>query len=83
MTEGLNISYFSNYKDYGQKYGLSTYSFIILKERLDVKIKIEALLSDLFRKTIRLVEEGGFLKPKIQNIDGGEEYGLKNKSVTE
>lgn len=79
LTEGLNISYFSNYKDYGQKYGLSTYSFIILKERLDVKIKIEALLSDLFRKTIRLVEEGGFLKPKIQNIDGGEEYGLKEQ----
>ena len=79
LEQGLNISYFNTYKDYGQRYGLSTYAFIILKERLDVKIKIEALLSDLFRKTIRLVEEGGFLKPKIQNIDGGEEYGLKEQ----
>lgn len=79
LEQGLNISYFNSYKDYGQRYGLSTYAFIILKERLDVKIKIEALLSDLFRKTIRLVEEGGFLKPKIQNIDGGEEYGLKEQ----
>lgn len=79
LNDGLNISEFSNYKDYGQRYGLSTYAFIILKERLDVRIKIEALLSDLFRKTIRLVEEGGFLKPKIQNIDGGEEYGLKEQ----
>jgi len=79
LNDGLNISQFSHYKDYGQRYGLSTYAFIILKERLGVRIKIEALLSDLFRKTIRLVEEGGFLKPKIQNIDGGEEYGLKEQ----
>ena len=79
IQNGLNISQFDYYKDFGQRYGLSTDAFIILKERLDVRIKIEALLSDLFRKTIRLVEEGGFLKPKIQNIDGGEEYGLKEQ----
>ncbi len=79
LNDGLNLSRLSNYKDYGQRYGLSTYAFIILRERLDVRIKIEALLSDLFRKTIRLVEEGGFLKPKMQNIDGGEEYGLKEQ----
>lgn len=70
---------FNDYKNYGQQYGLSTSAFIILKERLDIRIKIEALLSDLFKKTIRLVEEGGYLKPKMQNIDGGEEYGLKEQ----
>ena len=42
-------------------------------------MKIEALLSDIFNKTIRLVEEGGYLKPKIQNNLGGSEYGLKEK----
>ena len=40
LNDGLNISQFSHYKDYGQRYGLSTYAFIILKERLDVRIKI-------------------------------------------
>lgn len=75
----LYISKFNTYKDYGQQYGLSTSAFIILKERLDIRIKIEALLSDLFKKTIRLVEEGGYLKPKMQNIDGGEEYGIKEQ----
>ena len=79
IKEGLNISNFKYYKNYGQQYGLSTSAFIILKERLDIRIKIEALLSDLFKKTIRLVEEGGYLKPKMQNIDGGEEYGLKEQ----
>lgn len=79
MTSGLNISNFSDYKNFGEQYGLSTSAFVILKERLDIRIKIEALLSDLFKKTIRLVEEGGFLKPKMQNIEGGEEYVLKEK----
>jgi hypothetical protein len=76
---GLNISQFDDLKNRGEQYGLSSSAFIILKERLDVRVKIEALLSDIFNKTIRLVEEGGFLKPKIQNISGGTEYGLKEK----
>ncbi|MDR0973107.1 MAG: AAA family ATPase [Prevotellaceae bacterium] len=79
MGNGLNISNFSKYKNYGDQYGLSTSAFVRLKERLDIRIKIEALLSDLFGKTIRLVEEGGYLKPKMQNISGGSEYVLKNE----
>jgi hypothetical protein len=77
LASGLNISQFSEIKRTGEAYGLSSSAFIILKERLDVRIKIEALLSDIFNKTIRLVEEGGYLKPKIQNNAGGSEYGLK------
>ncbi len=58
-------------------YGLSADAFVILKEKLDVKIKIEAILSRLFGRRIRLAEEGGFLKPKIQRIEAGNEYGLQ------
>lgn len=79
ITKGFNISNFGQLKTHGDNFGLSSSAFIILKERLDIRIKIEALLSDIFQKTIRLVEEGGFLKPKIQNINGGAEYGLKEK----
>jgi hypothetical protein len=79
LNSGLNISEFSALKSNGENYGLSSSAFIVLKERLDVRVKIEALLSDIFNKTIRLVEEGGFLKPKIQNHIGGEEYGLKER----
>ncbi|MGJ1379287.1 ATP-dependent nuclease [Sphingobacterium multivorum] len=77
FKDGINISKFSDLKRSGEEFGLSTSAFIVLKERLDVRVKIEALLSDIFKKTIRLVEEGGFLKPKIQNNTGGSEYGLK------
>ena len=79
FKDGINISRFNDLKMYGEEYGLSTSAFIILRERLDVRVKIEALLSDIFDKTIRLVEEGGYLKPKIQNNLGGSEYGLKEK----
>jgi len=79
FESGLNISLFNQYKSHGDNYGLSTSAFVILKERLDIKIKIEALLSDIFKKTIRLKEEGGFVKPQIQNLNGGEEYGLKEQ----
>lgn len=77
LSSGLNISQFETFKNVGEEYGLSTSAFIILKERLDLRIRIEALLSDIFKKRIRLVEEGGFLKPKIQNIHRGDEYSLK------
>jgi len=79
FTNGFNISKFGQIKTQGDNFGLSSSAFIIIKERLDIRIKIEALLSDIFQKTIRLVEEGGFLKPKIQNINGGAEYGLKEQ----
>lgn len=77
VKRGLNISNFNELKDFGSQYGLSSSAFIILKERLDIRIKIEALLTDLFHKTIRLAEEGGFLKPKMQDINGENEYSLK------
>ena len=77
INEGFSFSSFDSYKNYGQEYGMSTSAYIVLKERLDIRIKIEALLSDLFNKKIRLAEEGGYLKPKMQNIDSGQEYGLK------
>ena len=79
LNDGLNIREFTHLKNQGEQFGLSTSAFVLLKERLDIQIKIEAFLSDIFNKTIRLVEEGGFLKPKMQNIKGGSEYNLKEQ----
>jgi len=76
LQRGFDITHFEDYKSRAENNGLSSSAIIILKQRLDIRIKIEALLSDIFGKTIRLVEEGGFLKPKMQNIKAGEEYNL-------
>lgn len=40
IRDGLNISNFGEYKNFGNQYGLSSSAFIILKERLDIRIKI-------------------------------------------
>jgi len=77
IHQGLNIGQFKEYKNYGARYGLVSDAFATLKEKLDVKVKIEATLSQLFGRRIRLAEEGGFLKPKIQKIEAGNEYGLQ------
>lgn len=77
MGRGLDIGQFSSYKNQGKDYGLSSGAFVILKEKLDVRIRVEASLSQLFGRRIRLAEEGGFLKPKVQKIRGGDEYGMK------
>ncbi|WP_339756082.1 ATP-dependent nuclease [Algoriphagus aquimarinus] len=79
FDKGFDLSKFSSLKSTGEQFGLSSDAFILLKERLDIRIKIEALLSDIFGKTIRLIEEGGFLKPVMQNNNSGLEYALKEK----
>jgi hypothetical protein len=77
IDRGLDIGQFERYKSEGRVYGLAADAFAILKEKIDVKIRIEATLSQLFGRRIRLAEEGGFLHPKIQRIEAGDEYGLK------
>jgi len=77
MHQGLNIGQLGEYKNYGAQYGLVSDAFATLKEKLDIRVKIEATLSQLFGRRIRLAEEGGFLQPKIKRIEVGNEYGLK------
>jgi hypothetical protein len=76
LAKGFDVSLFADYKSRAENHGLSSSGIIILKERLDIRIKIEALLSDVFGKTIRLSEQGGYLKPMMQNKASGSEYGL-------
>lgn len=77
LEKGLGIDQFSDLRIFGKNYGLSADALIILKEKIDIRIKIEATLSGLFGRRIRLAEEGGYLNPKIQRIEGGNEYSLK------
>lgn len=78
LDRGFNVGIYKQYKEYGNNQGLSADAFIILKEKINVRIKIEAFLSSIFKRRIRFAEEGGFLKPKIQKILGGTEYGMKD-----
>lgn len=85
FRKGINIGNFSDLKIIGEQNGLSSVAFIILKEKIDIRIKIEAFLSTFFDRKIELFETGGYLNPKIQkNADSeafflreGECHGLK------
>lgn len=77
LYRGFDVGGYQNYKNYGEQQGLATDAFILLKEKIDVRIRIEAFLSSLFGRRIRFAEEGGFLKPKMQRIVGGNEYEMK------
>jgi hypothetical protein len=79
FSKGFDMSRFNYISEEGEQKGLSASAFIILKQRIDIKIKIESILSDLFNKSIHLSEEGGFLIPKMQNLNGGAEYILKEQ----
>ncbi|MFL0989416.1 ATP-dependent nuclease [Vibrio parahaemolyticus] len=77
LEQGLNISQIDNYESYASSYGLSSSAFTILRKKIDVRIKVEAFVSELLGRGIKLVEEGGFLKPKLQKNGGSETYDLK------
>lgn len=77
LDRGFDVGQYEQYKNYGNEQGLAADAFVILKEKIDVRIRIEAFLSSIFGRRIKFAEEGGFLKPKIQKTLGGEEYGMK------
>ena len=77
LYRGFDVGKYQQYKNYGNEQGLAADAFVILKEKIDVRIRIEAFLSSIFGRRIRFAEEGGFLKPKIQKILGGAEYEMK------
>lgn len=77
LYRGFDITSYGNYKNYGEQQGLAADAFVILKEKINIRIRIEAFLSSIFNRRIRFAEEGGFLKPKMQRTMGGVEYPMK------
>lgn len=77
FVQGFSFDQFSQYKSFGESAGLGADAFVILKERLDVRLRIEATLFQLFGRRIRLAEESGFLRPRLQRVDGGAEYQMR------
>lgn len=77
FSKGFNIAKMGTILEEGEQRNLAASAIVILKKRLDIRIKIEGILSDLFNKNIHLAEEGGYIKPKVQNIGDGKEYRLK------
>ena len=54
FDRGLNIGQFHDLRQYGASEGLAADAFIILKTKMDVRIRLEALLITFFKRRLRL-----------------------------
>jgi hypothetical protein len=78
--DGFNKQNFPHYKQGAESMGTGTDAFVLLEEKLDLKIKIEAILSQVLHRDIRLEWDSGKLVPMAYNIKQASEYELKKES---
>lgn len=75
LRNGLNIGSFADYKNRADELGQSVDAIIELRNKLDLQIKIESILSDIFGKALSFKETGGYLN--VTMADSGKVYDLK------
>lgn len=68
VAEGYNKNSFEHYKQGAEEVGIGGDAFVILEEKLDVRIRVEATLSQILNREIRLEWDSGRLVPKAYNI---------------
>ena len=76
LRRGLDIGNFEQYKERADVLGQSMDALIELRNKLDLQIRIESILLDVFKKQIIFEETGGFLNVKL--LESGEVYDLKS-----
>ncbi len=75
-AEGFNKSYFAHYKSGSEATDIGVDAFVLLEEKFDLRIKVEATLSQIFNREIRLEWDSGKLVPKAYNSVQEETYDL-------
>lgn len=75
-SEGFNKSHFEHYKSGAIATGIGADAFVLLEEKFDLRIKVEATLTQIFSREIRLEWDSGKLVPKAYNITQEEVYDL-------
>ena len=89
FNRGYQKSYFPNMINAGTDFGSGLDTFVILEERPDIRILIEATLSTLFSREISLEWDSGILIPKATQksiqisyrLDRDECHGIKELLV--
>jgi hypothetical protein len=75
MAAGLAKNYFPHFKNAGQQ-GLGIDTVVLLEERMDLRIQVEATISHLFNRKIYLEWDSGNLLARAILGDTGESYRL-------
>ncbi len=76
IEEGYQKNQFANYKRVAPRYGSAVDTFVLLEERPDIRIRVEATLSSLFDRYISIEWDSGNLVPMATAGDMGEAYRL-------
>lgn len=76
FNEGYNKSEFAHIKQGAADVGIGGDAFVILEEKLDIRIRVEATLSQILSREIRLEWDSGRLVPKAYNIKQEATYEL-------
>jgi hypothetical protein len=74
--DGYNKSEFDAIKSGAESVGIGGDAFVILEEKLDIRIRVEATLSQILGREIRLEWDSGRLIPKAYNIKQEATYDL-------
>lgn len=75
--KGLDIGSFASYKSRSDELGQSIDALIELQSKLDLQIKVETILSDVFHKELTFQEKGGFLNVLLADKTTQKPYDLK------
>src|ERR1700694_5554043 len=76
LQQGLAKGHFEHIKQSGSEWGTGLDSLVLLEERIDLRIQVEATLSQLFDRDISLEWESGFLIPRATIAGSGVSYRL-------
>lgn len=76
FAQGVQKNWFQHLKNAGVTYGFGMDTLVILEERIDIRVRIEATLSHLFGRKILLEWDSGFLLPKAILARTGSSYRL-------
>ena len=74
FEEGFRRSWFNHFKTAGKKFGFGLDTFVLLEERPDIRILVEATLSHLFDRHIFFEWNSGNLIPKATLGESGGNY---------
>lgn len=74
LAGGYQKNWFPHFKSAGATYGSGVDTFILLEERPDLRIMVEATLSNLFNRNITIEWDSGNLVPKATSGTSGDSY---------
>lgn len=77
LRQGFDVGQEDQYRRRARRGGLSSDAYLELREKPDLRIRIQAILSEFFGREIELEVEGGYLQPQMRDSASSDSYDLR------